>query len=450
MAKTVQNTRDFKTVYKRTYQMRRFRQSLYQLFCYTDFRDVLNGGEQVEWSYDADMLARNLGSDDSYKIRRQTTGKDLITIDQKPSTSFIIPKTERIQDHLPTQQKWATKAVNVILTKQDGDVLAAIAAGAGTRLDASYFGGVAGNPVALTDSNVAKVFAKARVGLLNRNVIWSENKMFKNDIKQDHDGNLFAAAAISPEMEAELNLAIGFKDTGSADNVLKEGFNAAFSRLFKFNTGISTSLPFEFRLTLTQTPTNSATALQVGSGSTTVGTGDSIKVTWVTSIGSTPGNVLAETSAAVSVGHLVDLLNAPYAGVATKSVPFVEDDMSIEQLRILDNLSAVDNEDGSCVITLKGHSKRAVSQSDANGTIDRQAVLHIFATSESCAFVTQAQPELLETPGELVPTGARSGVVGKHFVAYSLHGRKVTTTMADQIVVIPIDASSMGLTKTTL
>src|SRR3989344_1557020 len=322
MADTIQNTRDFRTVFKREFQKTHYRQALYPMFAYSDFRDILEAGRKVTWDYDADSLARNLGSGDTYTIRLRTTTAEEMTIDQKPSDSFIIPRTERIQDHLPTQKKWATKAVNNIITKMDGDILFDLADGAATTLDAGDFGGTDGEPLAVTTGNAADVFAKARTALLNKNVIYSRNKMFKNDIRHDQDGVRFPAAAISPELDEKLSLAIGFRDVGSADSVLKEGFNDAFSKLFKFNTGVSTSLPFEFRLTLTATPTD-AKILTLGSGSTTVCSGTAVKFTWKTTLGSTVGNVLAVTDAATSVANLVAFLNAPFTDGGSDYVEFV-------------------------------------------------------------------------------------------------------------------------------
>lgn len=449
MSTTVQNTRDFRTVFKREYQKTHFRQALYTLFAYTDFREILEAGDSVAWDYDADSVADDLGSDDAYTIRAKTTTKETLTISRKPSDSFIIPRSERIQDHLPTQEKWARKAVNNIITKIDGDVLYDLTAGAYQRLDAGDFGGSSGTPLTVTTGNAASVFAKARTALKNQNVIYSRNKMFRNDIQLDQSGDKFPAAAISPELEEALNLAIGFKDTGAGDQILKEGFDETFSKLFKFNTGISTSLPFEFRYTLTATPTNGK-ALVLGSGTTTIGSGTAVSLNWVTSLGSTVGNVLAEVNGTTSVTNLVNLLNAPFTGVSSKSVPFVKANLSVEQLRILKNVVAVDNEDGSCVITMKGYGKRDVSQTDAAGTIDREAVLQIFGTSKSVGVVMQRQPELLQSAGELITTSATGGVVGRHFVGYTLYGTKVFTSMSKQLVVIPIAASSFTAPATAV
>src|SRR5690606_14003965 len=123
MSTTVQNTRDFRTTFKRTYQMTHYKKAVYPLFGFTDFREALEEGDTVAWDYDADSVADDLGSDDSYSIRKKTSTRETLSINQKPSDSFIIPRTERIQDHLPTQQKWSQKAVNAIITKMDGDII---------------------------------------------------------------------------------------------------------------------------------------------------------------------------------------------------------------------------------------------------------------------------------------------------------------------------------------
>lgn len=441
MSKTVQNTRDFRTTFKREYQMTHYKKACYPLFAYTKFRDILEAGDTVAWDYDADSVAGDLGSDDAYTIRKKTTSQETLTINRKPFDSFIIPKTEKIQDHLPTQKKWSQKAVNTIITKMDGDILYDLTAGAGNTLDAGDFGGSAGEPIDVTTGNVAQIFAKSRTILVNNNVVYNQNKLFRNDVKLDTEER-FPAAAISAELEEKLNLAIGFKDTSAADSILKEGFSDTFSRLFKFNTAVTTSLPFEFRLTYTSTPAD-ASVLKIGSGSATIGTGTAVEFLWETgTITDAPGKVKAETSATASVEHLVNLINDPYNGVTGESEPFVKANLSVAQERLLNNITAVDNEDGSCVITIKGYGKRTVSQDDTNGTIDREAVINIFGVSQSIGLVIQKQPELLQSAGELISTSASGGVIGKHFVGYTLYGDKMFASMTPQVIKVKVAASN--------
>ncbi len=91
-----------------------------------------------------------------------------------------------------------------------------------------------------------------------------------------------------------------------------------------------------------------------------------------------------------------------------------------------------------------GHGTRTVTQDDANGTIDRQKVHAIFGVSRSIGIVMQRAPMVEASAGNLITTGALTGQVGKHYLAWSLYGRKVFTTQARGLVDVQIAASAFS------
>lgn len=418
-----------KTVYAAEFQRTHFKKAVFPLFADTRFRDVLKEGATVSWDYDDDAVADELGSGDTYTIEEKTATAETLTVDKKPSHGFVIRGTEKIQQHGPTQEKWARKSMNVIMQKVDGDILKDLKAAANSSLSAGDFGGSSGDPITATSSNAAAIFAAAQRVLTNNNVIYDENKVFQNVVKLD-GGERFPAAAIPAELKEQLLLQTGFKDTSEGDRVMKSGFMGA---MFGFNAIASTSLPFSFRLTFTATPTDGST-LVIGS----------VTWTWETGALDTAGKVKAETDAATSVAHLVVALNAPYTAAASDHEELVRTSLTKAQRRIADNVSAVDNEDGSCVITVAGQGRVVVSQTDANGEIDREAVHAIFAVSKSIAVVMQRSPELAISAGDLITTSALAGVVGKHYLTWGLYGKKVFFTQKAGIVNVPIAASAFS------
>lgn len=430
------NTIPLKTVFAREYQRTHFKKAVYPLFADMRFEDILSDGATVDWAYDDDAVADSLDASDGYTLENKTVTNETITVNQKPSHGFRIPASQRIQDHRPTQEKWARKAMNVIFQKIDGDVLKDLRDGAATTLDNSSFGGSSGDPITVTSSNAAAIFAAAQRLLTNNNVIYDENKAFTNNVMLD-GGDRFPVAAIPAELKEQLLLQIGFKNTDYADKTLKSGF---MGPLFGFNACASTSLPFSFRLTQTATPTD-ATTITLGSGSSTIGSGTSLAFTWKTTIGATAGNVLAVTNGTTSITNLVALINAPTVTTAN-GVAFTRSALSKAQRRIFDNMSAVDNLDGSCVITISGYGTRTVAQTDTAGAIDRQTVHAIFGVSKSIAVIMQRMPGLAESAGELITTGELTGFVGKHFVCWGLYGRKVFKTHQPQIINVKIAASA--------
>lgn len=440
------NTVPFKTVWVREYQNTHYKQAVFPMFADQRFESQLEQGSTVKWSYDGDMSVGRMGSDGAYSIKKRTVTDESLTVDQRPYAGFTIPNTERIQDHRPTQEKWAKKSMNVVFQDIDGVMLGALREAAASSLDASDFGGSAGDPITATDSNAASIYAAARRILRNQNVIYDMTKKFRNVMKLDH-GEKYPVAAIPAELEEKLLLQIGFKDTAQGDKTLKQGY---LGMIMNFNSVVSTALPFSFRYTLTSQPGNGNT-LTLGTGDTTIGTGAAVAVNWVTTIGSTGGNVLSETNAATSVGHLVDFLNDPFEETSsTKYVGFTRADLSAQQQRILDNVSAVDNEDGSCVVYINGQGAIGASQDDSNGTIDRKAVHALFGTSQSIAMIMQKTPNLDISAGQLIATGETSGYAAKHFLTWSLYGYKVFKTQTYQVVDVPIAADTFDAPQNVL
>lgn len=440
------NTIPFQSIWVKEYQATHYKQAVFPMFADERFENKLVQGASVKWSYDADMGVGRMAADGGYSLGNRTITDETLTVDQRPYAGFNIPTTEKIQDHRPTQQKWATKSMNAIYQDVDGVILKQLKTGASSSLSAADFGGTSGDPITVSTSNAAAIYAASRRVLKNQNILYDMNKKFRNVVSFDAAGK-FPVAAIPAELEEKLLLQIGFKNTEGGDETLKQGYLGA---IFGFNTVTSSALPFSFRYTLTATPTNTTT-LTLGSGSSTVGSGTSLGITWVTSIGSTVGNVLAETNAATSVANLVAFLNDIYEATSSpKYVGFDRTALSIAQTRIADNLSAVDNLDGSCVITIGGQGAVTVAQTDTAGTIDRQAVHAIFGTSESVAVIFQKKPELEVSAGMLVTTGQLSGYAAQHFLTWTLYGSKVFQTQAKQLVNVPIACSTFTSPASTI
>lgn len=409
---------------------------MFPVFAEQKFADVLTNGQTVAWSYDGEADVQTLGSDGSYTVANKTVTDETLVVNQVPASTFRIPATQKIQDHRPTQQKWATKAMNKIFWWLDAKILGAMQAAAASTLDASdaMFGGSSsGTPITVSVSNASQIFTACRRLLRNQNVIYDENKKYTGYVKLDTQAK-YPAAAIPAELEEAVLLAVGFKPGDLGDQVLRQGY---MNMLFGFNTFVSTSLPFTATFSQTGTPTDGDTV--------TIG-GNVFK--FVTGTPTDPGDVKAETDAATSMGYLRSALNAPYTAISGKYVPFVRATVfaaTPAYAMVLDMLSSSTvsgTAPAALTATVLGFGTVAVSATGSGMVISNQAVHAIFGTSQSIALVLQRYPELAVSAGQIIGNGSTGGILAQDFATWSLAGWKVFKTHTFQLIDVAISTTN--------
>lgn len=423
------NTVPYKTEWIKAYQETHYKQPIFPVFADQKFSSVLTAGATIKWSYDSDSDVQELGTDGGYTVAAKTVTDETLTVNHYPTSVFRIPSPQKIQDHRPTQAKWAQKAMNRIFWKMDAQILGVMQTGAAGLVDASQFGGSAAStgtysPISVTSSNAPAVFAAARRTLRNFNIIYDENKKWAGNVKLDSVAK-YPAAAIPAELEEQVLLAIGFKPGDIGDNVLVKGF---MNMLFGFNTFVSTSLPFTARFTLTGTPSDADTV--------TIG---GVAYTFKTSLGSTAGNILIDATNN-SATNLFNAINSPYANVASTSIGFTRSSLTLAQAFTADLTTALNGTAGSVDVTVLGQGSVTVAKSCANGAWSNQSVHAIFGTSQSVALVLQRYPELAVS-GDIIGNGATGGYVAKDFVTWTLAGWNVFKQQTTQLVDVPIACS---------
>lgn len=443
------NTVPYKTEWIKAYQETHYKQPVFRVFADERFADELPVGASIKWSYDADIDAGSLGTDGAYAVENRTVTDETLTVDQLPSATFRIPAPQKIQDHRPTQQKWASKAMNRIFWKMDAQMLGAMQTAAGSSVDASDAiagnGSAAGTPITATTTNAAAIFTAARVRLRNKNIIYDENKKFTGDVKYDNVSK-YAVAAIPAELEAQVLLSVGFKPGDVGDQTLLSGFR---DKLFGFNTFYSGALPYTVVLSQTATPSNSDTILLAGGG--TYGTSGGITITFVTGTPTNAGDVKAETDAATSMTNLKNFLAAPYASISNKSVGFTRASGTIFQRQLLDliSCSAVTGTAPAVVtVTILGQGALSTTATGSGMVVSNQAVHALFGVSKSIALIMQRTPEL-SVSGDIIGNGSTGGYVAKDFVTWTLAGWKVFNTHIAQIVDVPIACSTFSTPSNT-
>lgn len=402
---------------------------VFPVFAEQKFADVLVQGASVKWTYDGEADVQQLGSDGSYTVANKTVTDETLTVNQVPASTFRIPASQKIQDHRPTQQKWATKAMNRIFWWLDAKILGDLQSNAASTIDAGDFGGTAGTPLTLSSSNASAVFTAARRKLRNQNVIYDENKKYTGYVKLDTIAK-YPACAIPAELEEQILLSVGFKPGDLGDKVLKAGY---LDMLFGFNTFVSTSLPFTVKLAQTATPTNSDTIVI---GATTL--------TFVTGTPTNAGEIKAETDAATSMTNLKNFLNAPYASISGKSVGLTRSSLTQADAFIFDMIasSAVTGTAPAAItMTILGHGLVTVTSTGAGMVLSNQAVHAIFGTSQSVALIMQRTPELAVSAGQIIGNGTTGGILAQDFATWALVGWKVFLTHTKQLVDVVISTT---------
>lgn len=423
------NTIPFKTEWIKAYQETHYKQPVFPVFAEQKFADVLTQGASVKWTYDGEADVQQLGADGSYSVANKTVTDETLTVDQVPASTFRIPASQKIQDHRPTQQKWATKAMNRIFWWIDAKILGAMVAAAASTIDAGDFAGTAGTPLTLSSSNASAIFTAARRKLRNQNVIYDENKKYTGYVKLDTVAK-YPVCAIPAELEEQLLLAVGFKPGDFGDQVLKAGY---LNMLFGFNTFVSTSLPFSVKLSQTATPTDQDTIVVGG-----------VTLKFVTGTPTNAGEIKAETDAATSMTNLKNFLNAPYASISGKSVALTRSSLAQADAFIFDLISssAVSGTAPAVLtMTILGHGLVTVSATGAGMVLSNQTVHALFGTSQSVALIMQRTPELAVSAGQIIGNGTTGGILAQDFATWALIGWKVFLTHSKQLVDVQISTT---------
>lgn len=428
------NTIPYKTEWINAYQLTHYKQPVFPVFADEKFKNVLTHGATIKWSYDSDARVQQLGVDGSYVVAAKTVNDEELTVNQRPTVTFRIPATERIQDHRPTQQKWATKAMNRVFWNIDSKVLGLLQAGAANALSAGDFGGTSGAPISATTSNVAAIFAASRRVLRNNNVIYDINKRWSGNVKLD-TVDRYPVAAIPAELEEQLLLAIGFKPGDLGDQLLTRGY---MNMLFGFNIFVSTALPFTIDYVVAAANATNGDTFTIGGITFTLKTGA------VTN----PGDILISgVNAAGTATAIAAALTAPFTTSGTY-VGLVDANLTDAQSLTANMISAAVKTGTTETVTVKVLGQGTVAVSDtaqADGFDENTSAVHaIFGVSQSIAVVLQKEPELQVSAGSIIGNGATGGYVAQDFVTWCYAGYKVFKQHTYQLVDVPVLAKSFS------
>lgn len=327
-----------------------------------------------------------------------TTGNDQIVINTTPMVNFAIDEIDEQDDYIDVKSEVISDASYQIKRRIDGDFFAQVM-NAKWKYDANGFGLNIGtlSPVTLTtggSQNISTVFGKAKAGLVQMG---------------NNEGRL--ALCVDPFVTADLTtLGMETNVQGVADVSYTRGFQGKFGGMQTY--GVST-LYSTTTLDLATNPSDGDYVVIQG-----------VKFTFVTTIGTTAGNVLIGGSADASSQNLVALINAPSTTTA-QGVKLDDDDAA--------RLEGVTATDGTNLLTLASKNGALMCISSmTNASNDFQAQV-----TNACIMEKGAIKMALRNAVKVTSRENPKNLATNWFI-YARYGLKVTTRSKEKICVIPL------------
>lgn len=365
------------------------------------FKSQLSRGDTLNRPYRSSNLPQVYTRGSAITIDDKTDTQEQMTIDSQFATGFYMDDFDKIQSNYDLIASYAQDDAVYLSNQVDADVLGE-ALNALSVVDASEFGGTAGEGIALSTSNVLSVVSAAMKKLKKQNV--PTNKVY---------------GVISPEFEQILIEYGAGRDTAMGDGLNANGYIMDF---YGFKLYSSNNLTGSAVLSLATQPTDGDTITIQG-----------VTINLVTTIGSTPGNVLVVTNVDTTRANIANFINNPGTTSASQVA------LTGEDLRLFQNsLSAVnDNNANTLTVTAKGAGVLEVSEVLTDGTdtwtAAKQIQHQLFGVVGNPVLVMQADPrvQIKEVPDKL----------GKNILNGVLYGYKTYADNAKQMVNVKIQSS---------
>ncbi|MEW6126732.1 MAG: hypothetical protein AB1757_06815 [Acidobacteriota bacterium] len=361
----------------------------------------LKDGDTVKRVYRSNIVPAEYtrGSDVTFKDITDTA--ESLTVDKTPVLPFYVDDLDAIQSHYDTREQYTADTVKDLNHIIDGYYLAEVTNATNT-IDAADFGGTAAQAATITPANIQKMFALAQKKLARRNV-----KM----------GNMFAN--LTPDVYQTLLEYLAGKESVLGD---RTGENGSMGKYFGFDLFVSNATYWTGRLNLATQPTANDTIVFNG-----------VTITFVSSIGSTAGNVLIGANVDATRVNLAALFNAPGTTNSTQ-VALANDD----QVKFY-GLTATDVPGSDWMnITYRGAGGVVVSDTLTDTTDGWSTTLCMnqlmFGEKGAVDFVIQKQPTV-----QIEKAEAR---LGYKVIPYTLFGKKTFQDGAKKLVNVKVNTFS--------
>ncbi len=244
----------------------------------------LTAGDRIKRVYSSDGIPQSYTRYSDVTFQDITNTAEELVVDTTPTIPFVISNLDELQSYPKSRDHYTQKFVEHLKTIVNGYYTAEVT-NATSAIDAADFGGTAAQGASITPANIQKMFALAqkKVGRLNT---WEPGSMFAN---------------LTPDLYQALLEYLGGKESALGD---KTGVDGQMGQYYGFDLYVHNSNYWTGTLKLATNPTAGDT-VTIKVGPTT------ITFNFVSSIGTTAGNVLIGGSNDATGASLASLINAP-------------------------------------------------------------------------------------------------------------------------------------------
>ena len=306
-----------------------FKTDIFRSLANFEEQSTLSDGQKVDRPYRSNIVVENYTKGTALSPQDLTATSDQLTVDTVKAALLYVDNVDKIQNKYSAANAWIDEAGKRLSNSIDAKFLYQVF-NANNTVDDGDIGGTSGNGITVSAQNILDVFGAVNLSLDTNNVE-EEQRFF----------------AISPQFYNVLWKYIAGKQSMLGDKTGENGNIGEYAGLKLFKTN---NLTGSARWTPANNPSNSDTI-----------TVQSITFTFVSSIGSTAGNILIGANTAATIDNLVALINA---GGVTSDSGVSNVSLSTANQRTVQDWVAVD---GTTYIEIRamGASYLTVSGSDA-------------------------------------------------------------------------------------
>jgi len=378
-----------------------FKESVALGLANTELRADLRDGDTLHKPYRSYLAGQTYTKGTDISTFNDLTATDeYLSVDTAKVVPFYVDDLDKIQNKWDSAAQYAADAQRVLNNILDQRVLSHYSDARGF-ISAQDLGGSGTGSIAISTSNIANMFA---VGA---------RKLDAEDVPVGE-----RVAVIGNRLLETLRLYVGASETGFGETVSDNGMVA---KRFGFDIVVSNNVPFSTLITFGATTNNPSNAETFTLGGVTF--------TFVSSIGSTAGNVLIETNAVDTMINLANAINNSATGVGTKWIQL----SAVSRRKLLKANVAATTPSGT-TFTITGNGDLAMSEAAANFAITSHSSFPMFMKRGAIDLVAQKSPS--------VEFRLAEKRLGRYVYPWMLYGSKVFDQMKDAITYVKQDASS--------